>query len=118
MPVQTLLLVSVLAPHWLGEKAEKLSVPPGGTTHISPSASSNEPTRASPKPPEKYTHDSSICSSSFSPSSSTRAPTSSPLSSVVEPWKRSSASLKKPSLLCSLPGSPSPSASNQAIYAS
>ena len=42
---QTLLLVTVLAPHWLGEKAEKFSVPPGGITQSSARASSNDPAR-------------------------------------------------------------------------
>src|ERR1051325_8187234 len=73
-----------LAPHWLGEKAEKLPVPPGGTMHALASASSSDPTRTSPKPPENQIHASSIWSLSVSPSSSMRAPTSSPLSRVVE----------------------------------
>ena len=52
-PEHTLFDVSVLAPHWFGEKAEKLPVPPGGTIHAFASASSSEPMRSSPKPPEK-----------------------------------------------------------------
>ncbi len=75
----------LLAAHWLGEKAEKLSVPPGGRMQAPASASSLEPMRTSPKPPAKKIQLSSIWSLSVSPSSSTLAPKVSPLSSVVCP---------------------------------
>jgi hypothetical protein len=60
-PVQMLLLAkddrtvsgALFAPHWFGEKAEKLPVPPGGTMQELASASSSDPMRTSPKPPAK-----------------------------------------------------------------
>ncbi len=68
-PVQALLLTvpngnafSELAPHWLGEKAEKLAVPPGGRMQELASASSSDPMRTSPKPPANQIHASSIWS--------------------------------------------------------
>src|SRR5262245_30606271 len=38
-----LMKVETLAPHWFGEKAEKLPVPPGGTIQAFARASSSEP---------------------------------------------------------------------------
>jgi hypothetical protein len=59
------------------------------------SASSSSPKRTSPKPPLKNDHTSSIWSPEVWPSSSMRAPTVSPLSSVVLPVKCTSTSCLK-----------------------